>query len=263
MEKYLKIFQITFAQYFVYRLSFILWRARNFFNLIFLYFLWTSVFHNQKIVFNYTIDKLITYIILINIMTAIVLGTRTTDVTEDILSGNIANDLLKPMSFFKVIISRESADKIINFLFSLVEVLVLLTVFHPKVFLQPDFAAYPLFILTLIIGIAISFFISLSLSFISFWSAETWAPRFIYMTLVSLVAGTFFPLDVLPKPVYNFLLLTPFPYLVYFPSKIFISGVSSSLIWPIIISLIWCILLYRIMLIVWKNGIRNYSAYGR
>ena len=263
MEKYLKVFQITFAQYFVYRLSFILWRVRNFFNLIFLYFLWTSVFHGKTVVFNYTIDKLITYIILINIMTAIVLGTRTTDVAEDIMRGNIANDLLKPLSFFKVAISRESADKIINFLFSLVEVLILLVAFHPQVFLQTNVVAYPLFILTTIIGIAISFFISLSLSFIAFWSNEIWAPRFIYMTLVSLIAGTFFPLDVLPKPIYNLLLLTPFPYLVYFPSKIFISGFSLSFVWPIFISLIWCILLYRIMLIVWDNGIKNYAAYGK
>lgn len=263
MEKYLKIFQITTAQYFIYRLSFILWRVRNFFNLVFLYFLWTSVFHNQKVVFSYTIEKLITYIILINITGAIILGTRTSDVTNDILSGDIANYFLKPISFFKFVLTKEVTDKLINFLFSLIEIFILLVAFHPKVFVQTNLNIYPVFILTLIIGGAISFFISLSLSFIAFWSNEVWAPRFIYITVVTLLAGTFFPLDVLPRPVYNFLLFTPFPYLVYFPSKIFISGLSSTLITPLFISIIWCIILYKLTLIIWQNGIKNYSAYGK
>lgn len=263
MEKYLKIFQITTAQYFVYRLSFVLWRIRNFFNLIFLYFLWTSVFHNQKIVFSYTIEKLITYIVLINILGAIVLGTRTSDVTNDILNGDIANYFLKPVSFFKFVLTKEIADKLINFLFSLIEIFILLLAFQPKVFFQTNLGVYFVFALTLIIGGAISFFISLSLSFIAFWSNEVWAPRFIYTTIVTLIAGTFFPLDVLPKQIYNFLLFTPFPYLVYLPSKIFISGFSPTLIFPLFISIVWCIILYKLTIIIWKSGIKNYSAYGK
>ncbi len=263
MKKYLKIFQITLSQYFVYRLSFILWRVRNIFGLIFLYFLWTSVFAHQSTIFSYTPVQISTYVLLINILSSLVLGTRTPDVATDILNGDLANYLVKPISFLKFIITKEVADKILNLIFSIIEIIFLIIIFQPQILIQKNPSHYFFFSLVLTIAITISFFISLLLSFVAFWSAEIWAPRFIYLVLISLIAGTLFPLDILPSPIYNFLLITPFPYLVYFPAKIYLHGFSPNQIYPLIISIFWSIILYKITLTLWKKGIKNYSAYGR
>ncbi|MFN4212762.1 MAG: ABC transporter permease [Microgenomates group bacterium] len=263
MKKYLKIFQLSLLQYFVYRLNFILWRVRNILTLIFLYFFWTSVFVHRPLIFSYSSDKLVTYILLVNLLSSIVLGTRTADVASEIRSGDLANYLIKPFSFFKFIITKEAADKLINFLFSLFEIILLAIIFQPKIFIQENIFNYLMFFLTLIVAIVISFSISLTISFIAFWSAEIWAPRFIFFVLVTSLAGTFFPLDVLPLPIYNLLLLTPFPYLIYFPTKIYLHGFSGPQVVPLIISLIWFLILYQTMLAIWRKGIKNYSAYGR
>lgn len=263
MKKYIKIFQVSALQYFVYRLSFVLWRVRNVLGLIFLYFLWTSFFAHQSVIFSYTAGELITYILLINILTAVVLGTRTADIANEILNGNIVNYLLRPFSFFKFTITKEITDKLINLIFSIGEIILLIIVFRPDIFIQTNPATYILFLMTTTIAVIISFFISLILSFLAFWSAEIWAPRFIYLVLISLIAGTFFPLDVLPSSLYNILLLTPFPYLVYFPTKIYIHGFSVTQIIPLVVSILWALILYKLTLRVWENGIKNYSAYGR
>ena len=263
MNKYFKIFQITLSQFFVYRLSFILWRVRNIFNLFFLYFLWSSVFNNKTILFSYTQEKLIAYIMLINILSSLVLGTRTTDVANDILTGDIANYFLKPISFFKFLIAKEVADKFINFVFSVLEVILLLFIFKPHIFIQTNPLIYGFFVCALIIGITISFLISLCLSLMAFWSSETWAPRFIYFILVSMLAGTLFPLDILPKTIYNLLLFTPFPYLIFLPSKIFTHGFSFDLLISTMIGIAWAVFLFYLTKIVWDKGIKNYSAYGR
>ncbi len=263
MKKYFQLMGVTIAQIFVYRLSFALWRARNIFNLIFTYFLWTGVFINRPSVFNYTQNQLVSYILLINFLSSLVLASLTINVGADILSGDIMNYLLKPLSFFKLIISRDAGDKLVNGIFSITEILILLFIFKPHVFIQTDLISYIVFFISLAIGIIIAFFISLNLSFLAFWVNEIWAPRYIYTVLVWFLAGTFFPLDILPKSIYTILLLTPFPYLIFLPSKIYLTGFSPTISVLVGLSLIWCFILFFITKKVWNLGIKNYSAYGR
>lgn len=263
MKKYLQILYIVAVQHFAYRLSFILWRLRNVFNLVFTYFLWTSVFSNRLSLFSYTQEKIITYILLITLLSSLVLLTLTGDVAADILSGDIMNYLLKPFSFFKYIISREAGDKLLNLCFSGAEIIILFSILKPQIFIQTNIPSYILFFLSLIIGIILSFLISLSISFIAFWSNEIWAPRWIYSILTWFLAGSFFPLDILPKSIYNFLLLTPFPYLIYLPTKFFLDGFTTKLIIPLVLSIGWCFVLFFMTKKMWERGIKNYSAYGR
>lgn len=263
MKKYFQIIHLGIIQVFTYRLSFILWRLRNVFNLIFIYFLWTSVFTNRLSVFSYTQEKLVTYILIINLLSSLVLLTRTADVAADILSGDIMNYFLKPFSFFKFIISKEFADKLLNLFFTIIEIFILFLILKPHLFIQTNPNSYLLFFISLVIGGIISFFISLNISFIAFWSNEIWAPRWIYSILTWFLAGSFFPLDILPQSIYNILLLTPFPYLIFLPSKLFLDEFTIKLIVPIAISIMWCFILFFLTKKMWEKGIKNYSAYGR
>ncbi len=263
MKKYLQIMYVSIVHVFTYRLSFLLWRLRNVFNLIFIYFLWTSVFGKKSVIFSYTQEKLITYILIITLLSSLILVTRTADIAADILSGDIMNHLLKPFSFFKLITTKEVADKLLNLFFSIIEILILFFILKPHVFIQTNPYAYFLFFISFMIGGVIAFFISFDLSLIAFWSNEIWAPRWIYSIFTWFLAGSFFPLDILPKAIYTILLFTPFPYLIFLPSKLFLDGFSIQLIFPIAISVGWCFVLFFLTKKLWEKGIKNYSAYGR
>ncbi len=263
MKKYFTIFYILLKQYFVYRLSFILWRLRNLLGLFFLYSLWTSLSNQKTQIFSYTPDKLVSYVLLTNILSSIILTTRTADVASEIRSGDLANYLIKPLSFLKYILSRELVDKLINSLFAIFEIIFLIAIFKPTIFIQKNIITYLMFFLAIIIATTIFFSISLTLSFIAFWSAEIWAPRFIFFVLISLIAGTLFPLDILPSSIFNLLIITPLPYLIFFPAKIYLHGFSHQQLTPFIISIIWSLILFKTMVFVWKLGIKNYNVYGR
>ena len=256
MKKYFKIFQVSILQYFAYRLSFVLWRLRNVFNLLLIYFLWSGVFGNNQTVFSYTHDKITTYILLLNIISAIVLSTRTTNIASDILTGDIINFLLRPISFFKTIITTELSDKTINLTFSIIEITLLIFLLNLNIFIQTNILNYIFFIIAIFIGASISFFINLSLSFIAFWTPEVWAPRFIYFILINFLAGSFFPLDILPKPIYELFLITPFPYLIFLPIKIYLNGFTWQLVQPLIIGGVWVIVLYYFSRKMWAKGIK-------
>jgi ABC-2 type transport system permease protein len=263
MKKYLEIFRVNLYIYFVYRLSFVLWRVRNVLNFIVIYFLWSSVYDFHRTLFAYSREEMLTYILIISVMNAVIMSTRTTDVAQDIANGSIMNYLLKPFSIFSFVITKELVDKVVNGLFAILEITLFIILINPEILIQTKLSIYPSLLYAIFIGGVISFFISLALSFVVFWTAETWAPRFIYFILVSLLAGTSFPLDILPEKLYSLLLLTPFPYLMFLPVKIYVNGVTSQTATLLTIGTIWAIALYFFVQLLWKKGIKEFSFYGK
>lgn len=263
MKKYLVYFGVRVQENLAYRLNFILWRVRNVFTLLFLYFLWVNVLKVNTSIQGYTEPLIFTYLFLANFLNAVVLSTKTDQVAGDILNGNIINQLLKPVSFFGIVGTRELVDKLINIVFSIVEVSVFLIIFHPPLFLQTDPMALLVFLFFVILALLISFFISFALSMIAFWTTEIWAPRFIFMVLISMIAGTIFPLDILPPVLYNLFLLTPFPYLVYVPAKIFLFGVTAQTVQFALVGMMWLCISYVCSVLLWKRGIKSFSFFGR
>lgn len=266
MQKYLTIFRTTIKEYFVYRLNFLLWRLRVVLNLFLPFFLWSTVFDKNISFGNYQKPTLLSYILYVNIITTLVFASRTSEIASDINDGRIINYLLKPVSFFKFILTKDLADKAINAFFSIIETFIIIKLF--SVSLVPP-SNLPIFLIFFINGVFISFFINLMLSLIGFWTTETWAPRFIFIVLVFFLSGNYFPLDILPKPIFYLLSLTPFPYLFYLPTKILISSGaieqwSNGLIYQqLFLSFFWLFAAWRLCLYMWTRGNKSFSFWGR
>jgi len=76
-------------------------------------------------------------------------------------------------------------------------------------------------------------------------------------------AGAYFPIDVLPKWLSNFIYLTPFPYLVFFPMKIWLEQLSLTMVFKsIIICGFWLVVFYWLANFLFKKGSKTYNAYG-
>lgn len=260
MKKYLMIVQTTLKEYAAYRLNFLLWRVRTLLNLLIIIFIWEASFNQNNpdpnLIFKK--DYFLSYFIYAITISYLILGTTTTDIAFQINSGGIINLLLKPVSFFKYYFFKDLTDKAINLFFAIIEAILVIyflkinLIFPKNLFLGSVF---------LVNGVFISFFINLLLSFIGFWSREVWAPRFLFIIIVSFVSGSFFPLDILPKIIYQFLLLTPFPYLYYLPTKIFLGGEINLMF--AISSFFWVFAFYYLTKKIFIKGLKNFSYWGR
>lgn len=260
MQKYLTIFKLTIKEYFVYRLNFILWRLRMFLSFIVTFFIWFTVFESRSAFGGYQKSSLLSYLVFANLIASFVLGTRTVDIAGDINSGQIINLLLRPMSFFKYYLTRDLADKLMNIFFALFEITLLIVLFKiPLVALKNPV----LFFIFFINGVLISFYINMVISFLGFWTTETWAPRFIFMALIYFLSGSYFPLDLLPSTLYHLLLLTPFPYLFYLPVKTLIGNVDQLIYFQLFLSFLWVLIASKLSYKLWKLGNKSFSFWGR
>lgn len=264
MKKYLIVVKNSFAEYFAYRLNFFLWRVRVIVVILISFSLWQAIFRTNKIVFGYHEQEMLTYIIFISVLSGIVLATRSERVATDINMGTLSNFLIQPIRYFLFNLSRDAADKIINTVCSFFEIFLFILIIHPPIILQTDLFLVILFFIASLIASLLYFEINMILSFIAFWSKETWAPRFIFFILVNFLAGLYFPLDIVPREIYKILELLPFTYLIFFPLKIYLGNIDEFfLIKGFILGIFWTVLLWLFMEYVWRRGLKLYAAEGK
>ncbi len=239
----------------------IMWRVRQVFVFLIPFFVWRAVLVDGSSIYGYNFAEVLTYLFGTTILRSLVMGSRTVDLGWMINTGYLTIPLLKPLNIFKFFFVRDMADKLFNLSFIAFEIPLIFLIFHPPVFLQSNLSSIFLFFGSLILAIFIYFFVNIIFGSIGFWSRDVWAPRFLLMVVMEFASGAMFPLDMLPEIWQKILLLTPFPYLIYVPLKIY-SGLSLS-VGYIIGALIWAAVLYFVTRVVWKKGIMRYEAEGR
>src|SRR3989344_4881219 len=170
MSKYFYVTKNTKAEFFAYRLNFILWRLRVIISILITYFLWLAIYSGKTSIFNYSRTEMFTYIVLLSFTASLVLSTQTTRVAEEINNGQLSNYLIKPVNYIRYNMFRDLGDKLINTFFSLLEISFLLFLLKPEFIWQKNPVFLLLFIWSLLFSVLLYFFISLILSFIGFWS---------------------------------------------------------------------------------------------
>lgn len=263
MKKYYLIILSTIDEYIAYVLNFVMWRVRVILRLLVVYFLWSAIFSGNKTVFGYQQNEILTYILLTPLISSLITGSKS-DIGSEIHQGNLANYLLRPLSVFKYWFTKDLADKLLNITFSLIELSVFVLLLKPDLYWQSNLQNLILFVLSLVLSLALYFFLNNSLGFLAFWTADYWGPRFLVLVIQEFLAGGIFPLDILPRPLFIFSLVTPFPYLSYFPLSIYLG--KHDLIFISVgmgITCFWIFFFYQLSFRLWHRGLRKFSAEGR
>lgn len=264
MKKYLLVARNVWDQTLTYRLNFVMWRVRIVLSMLTMYFLWLALLPENQTILGYTRDLMLTYILGTSIISSVVISNRSYEVGDEINNGNLSNFLLRPINYLSYQFSRDLGDKAMNIVFSITELTVLFMILRPPLFVQTDLGLLSLTVFACVLGMVMYFFINFLLGMIGFWSAEVWAPRFIFVTLLTFFSGGLFPLDILPASIFSALSYLPFTYLLFFPLKIYLGQLAAGeIIRGLIISSIWAGVLFLTVKYVWNRGLRLYTAYGR
>lgn len=263
MNKYWEIFKIAWQQTLIYRVNFVFWRVRTVLQLLLVYFIWWGVFQSQTQVFGYTTSAILTYVLVAALIRAIVLGTRVTDLIDAINTGSVVNFLIKPLGFIRYYLARDVADKLFNIGFFAVEVFLLIFLLKPPIVIQTEIITLIFFILAVIGGLIINFCLNFIISLTAFWVESSWGVLFLMTVFLESLGGGLFPTDILPKQLFNVLMLTPFPYLIYFPAKLYLGAMLySEIIFGFLIILIWILILTLFTRFLINAGFRHFSAAG-
>lgn len=224
---------------------------------------WNVLFTDAQTLFGYTQSSMITYIFLVSFLQSMILASALTGLAQRIYSGELSNQLLKPLNIFAYLGVEEIADKVKNVGFLVIETLILFAIFKPEL-VFPSVAIFLLFALWVAGGVVLNFCITLLFGSLGFWSPETWGPRFLFFMIIDFTAGKLFPLDILPEFMQKALMFTPFPFLSFIQIQLFLGRLDSTEIAVYSSRLVaWILILVVVTKIVWRKGLKSYEATGR
>lgn len=262
LRKYWMLFQTSWQAGIAYPLSFALWRFRQVLTTVMALTIWSVIYTDQGSVFGYNRSQMIGYVFLVSLLQGAILATSLHGLAGQIYSGTISQMLIKPISTLRFLAIQDVADKLKNLSFIGLETAVLYAIFLPHITL-PTLGVFGLFLVWVLLAIIIHFFIEILFGTLGFWSPQSWGPKFLFFMIVDATAGKLFPLDILPVWLQKALYLTPFPYLSYAQTQLFLSRLTPlEMLFNTIGLLFWTGTLGILTIRIWHKGIRDYSAAG-
>jgi ABC-2 type transport system permease protein len=97
----------------------------------------------------------------------------------------------------------------------------------------------------------------------AFWLTDIRGLIVTRATIVGILGGAYFPLELLPYSIRRVLEVLPFAGTTAIPARIFTGQISGTAIWTsLIFQLVWAIALWTLARIVWKKAVRRVSVNG-
>jgi len=175
-----------------------------------------------------------------------------------IQDGQMATYLLKPLSFVKVAFIRDLSTRVMKLSLGLPIFFLLLILSWREINIPLGLSLFLLPLMTLI-SFSLSFLISFTLGLSCLWLEEIWGLQNLKYVSIIVFGGVALPYQIFPVSLQRLLYWTPFPYLVNWPLRL---GMSGSYFKEIIIAGIWLLFFLVLSRLVWRAGLKRYSAMG-
>jgi ABC-2 type transport system permease protein len=223
-------------------------------------FVWTTA-ASQGTTGGFEKDDFLFYYLCLIVINQLTYPVSNWTVGDVIRSGGFSVWLLHPMPTIYQPIAADIATKMACLPFALVVAIVLGVVLRPSFTLS--WPAISTFIVALLFAQALRFLLSYVLALLTLWSNRADALLRLNDTFLFLLGGQVAPVALLPGVLQRIATVLPYRYMLGFPLELLMGRLSRAEIW---MGFGWqaswlaaTALLYQI---VWRRGVRHYTAIG-
>jgi len=259
---YKRFWQVNWAEQWQYRANLLMYLAYWLVSPIVYLAVWTTVAQSQGNVNGLTAQDFIAYYMIL-----LIVDIATSDITIHLLGyrisdGTLSSQLLLPVHpVLTQVLINNLAFKTLQ-LMALVPIWIVLYLVY-----QPVFNIVPINILlalpALALGFLLQFLAGATLTSIAFWTTRVWAIVDFYGAAFRLFAGQFVPLALLPAFMQGLSQVLPFRLALYFPIQLILGKLSpQEIATDLALQAVWCIAAFLLFRVVWRAGLKKYSAVG-
>lgn len=179
---------------------------------------------------------------------------------HDVVKGQLSNQLLMPIDPVWRHLLSHVAERFARMPFSFLIVLLVFAL-YPKAFWVPSLKAVCLAFTFMVLALLLRFVMQYTLAMLAFWTERASNAENLWMIAYLFLSGLVAPLELFPDAVRTFAMATPFPYLIYFPTTILL-GDDAELVRGLLIMAAWGVGFFVLNRVLWRLGLRHYSAMG-
>jgi ABC-2 type transport system permease protein len=223
-------------------------------------FAWTAAAGEQSIG-GLSYGAFVAYYLILILVNQLTYAQSNWTVGDVIREGGLTPWLLRPMPPIFNTLASEMAGKVVTMAFVLPCVGLLALVLRPELHPRPENVA--LAVLSLVLAWALRFLWGYWLALIAFWSQRADALLALQDSLVFLLSGVVAPVSFLPLPMQVLATFLPFRYMVGFPVEVLATPMRPEEIGlGFAVQTGWLVLAGGLSLVLWRRGLRRYSAVG-
>ncbi|OUR99814.1 hypothetical protein A9Q84_01955 [Halobacteriovorax marinus] len=261
ISKWVQTIKISWSQLTAYRVNFFLQVIGPSLVFFFIkYNLWSSIYSSQSglIIQGYNFSQMIHYHAWSLVVSLIAGGYASHNLAEDIRMGRISSYLIYPFNFWEFHTASFISFQLLQTFISMITIAFIFSIgiFHNLSFMALIYGYLFCFLVSLM-----WFTLQYMTGILAFWLEETWILRVILQIMAAFLSGAILPLELYPSWLVKVLDFTPFPYLSYYPIKVFSGEISPFSGAPLII-IFWIVTFALINRFIWSRGMKLYTAAG-
>ena len=262
VELYVQQFKTTLASMFQYRASLLIWMLGQVLEPLVYLIVWQIVSDNSGgSVGSYTTREFAAYFIVLMVVNQVTYTWIMYEFESRVTDGTLSFDLLKPVHPIHGDIADNVSSKLITLPLMLVAAAGLAVAF--RVSFSPPLWAVAVFIPAVVLALLVRFLLEWTLAQAAFWTTRVGAVNQTYFVLMLFLSGQIAPLALLPSPVRLAASLLPFRWTIGFPVELLIGRLTpvEALI-GLGAQVVWLAIGFVLFRLVWRAGVRIYSAVG-
>jgi ABC-2 type transport system permease protein len=212
----------------------------------------------------YSLEQMIWYFTAGTFVWALTWNFADASLSRKIITGELAIDLLRPISIFKLEFGQAVALRLVAFL---VEFLLGFVIFIFIIF--PHFMTV-VSVLKFLSVVAFSFLLFFLVNFLiglaAFYIKSISSLGGLKMFLLFLTGGAFIPLEFFPAWAMRIINLLPFQYIYYWPVQFFLNREFTQGLKPFMevlgAQVLWAVGLFALCKIIWRFAVKKFCAAG-
>ena len=223
-------------------------------------FVWSAA-AGEGTVGGLTQGDLAAYYVVLILVNQLTFSSNNWTVGDAIRYGRMNLLLLRPLSPLYDALASEVAVKVVFLTFALPLVAVLALILRPEIEITGQNALA--FVPALVLAWALRFFWGYWLALLAFWATRADGLLALQESLIFLLGGQVAPVALLPPVMQTLAVILPFRYMVGFPVEVLTGQLDAAgLRTGFAIQAGWLLVAVAVFVVLWRAGVRRYSAVG-
>jgi ABC-2 type transport system permease protein len=271
-RKYFRIFRVSLIERLAYRGDFFLSTVLRFLPMVTTILLWGAIYagavkktgESDPSLAGYDYREMIAYLLLTHISRAFSsMPGLAAGISRDIRDGSLKKYLIQPLDMLGYLLAYRAAHKVAYIATVALPYAGLFAICATYFTHLPDLVTWAAYLLSLLLAFLIGFHFEACIGAVGFWLLEVSSLLYIITTMNYFISGHMFPIDLLGEPWASVLKALPTQYLAYFPAAVFLGKVQGpELATGLLGGVGWAVGLMMLSRLLYRVGLRRYSAYG-
>jgi ABC-2 type transport system permease protein len=261
-EVYAQQFRTTLASMLQYRASLVIWLIGHVLEPLIYLVVWSAVSRSSGgSVGGYSPGDFAAYFIVLMVVNHITYTWVMYEYEYRIRQGSLSFDLLRPLHPIHSDIADNVTSKLVTMPAMLIIAVVLALIFHPAIHIRPW--ALAAFVPAIVLAFLVRFLTEWTLALAAFWTTRVSAVNQAYFIAALFLSGQIAPLSLLPFPVRVAASILPFRWTIGFPVELLLGRLTPlQALTGMAVQVAWLVLGLILLRVVWRAGLRVYSAVG-